>query len=419
MRAKILTFGCSMNQSDSEVISRLVRDSGFDLVYGEDDFADVFILNTCIVKHSTESKILALMKKLKAQNKKVVVCGCMPSAYPEVAEKYPFSFIGVNSSDVVDAINSTIKGVKYVKIAKDKNKIALPRLNINPYIAIIPISEGCVGNCGFCATKLARGSLVSYPVNLILNSVKEAIRNNAKELWITSQDNGCYGLDINSNICVLLEKICAVEGDFRVRVGMMNPNFALKFLEPLKEVYKNNKIYKFIHIPVQSGSDIVLKKMRRKYSVSDFINLVSEFRELECTIATDVIVGFPGETDEDFNETIDLIKKVKPDVLNISKFGVRRKTEAEKMHKIPTEIIKKRSSEISELFEKISIENNLRWMNWEGEVLVTEKDEKENVYIGRNFAYKKIHIKSDENLLGKTVKCRIVGTKRILLAEVL
>jgi len=417
-----------------------MRSNGFDLA-GSDEDADVFIVNTCVVKQSTESKILSLMDNLLMQNKKVVVAGCLPSAYPEIAEKYPFSFIGVNSSDIADAVNSVIKGEKYVRIRKDKNKIKMHRLNINPYIDIIPISEGCVGSCGFCATKLARGRLVSYPIDSILNSVRDAVRNGAKELWITSQDNGCYGFDINSdtNIGVLLNKICDVPGDFMVRVGMMNPEFVLKFIGHLKEVYKNNKIYKFIHIPVQSGSDVVLKKMSRRYSVSDFINIVGEFRELEyelecklehklehkCTIATDVIVGFPGETEEDFNKTINLIKKIKPDVLNISKFGVRKKTEAEKMHnKIPTETIKKRSIEISKIFNEISIENNHKWMNWKGKVLITEKNEpkesekeSENLFIGRNFAYKKIYIKSNENLLGKYVNCQIKETDRILTAE--
>ncbi len=447
MKFKILTYGCSMNKADSECIAGIIKEKfksdaeikeyfvdevkNFDIdkekINSDNNF---LIINTCIVKQPTENKIFDLMRKIekKRENEKclnVIVSGCLPAAYPEICRKFKFSFIGTNVSDINKAIDEAIEGRKFVKIEKQEDKLCIPKFSFNKFISIIPISEGCVGNCSYCSTKLARQNLTSYKEENIIKTIKNAIKYGAKEIYITGQDTGCYGLDIDTNIVSLLEKISEIEGKFKVRVGMMNPDFALKFLDELIEIFKHQKFYRFIHIPVQSGSNAVLRDMKRNYCVEDFIGVAEKFKCIDASISTDIIVGFPTETDDDFKCSVDLINKIKPEFLNLSKFYVRKGTLAErfirnKQWTYDTRIAKERSLLISGIFREISKDNNKKWLNWEGEILT---DEIENgMLIGRNFTYKKIHIKDKKvqsELLGKFVHCRIIKAGEILEGEIL
>lgn len=441
-----------MNKADSEIIAGIIRNkfSKFDVeieeyLVGEEknflnnDNNNFLIINTCIVKQPTENKILDLMKRIEKKiekgeenekNKtKVIITGCLPAAYPEICEKFKFSFIGTNVSDIGDAIDAEIEGRRFVKIRKQKDKICVPKFSFNKFLAIIPISEGCVGNCSYCSTKLARKNLTSYDEDRIVERIKKEVKSGAKEIYITSQDTGCYGFDTNTNIVSLLEKISKIEGKFKVRIGMMNPNFALKFLDELVEILKNEKFYRFVHIPVQSGSNKVLKDMKRDYTVEDFIKVGVKFKD-NASVATDIITGFPTESENDFKLSVELIKKIKPDFLNLSKFYVRKGTMAERFIRnkewsYNPKIAKERASIISKIFREISKENNKRWLNWEGEVLIDEI--KKDTITGRNFAYKKIHIKEKDRgkdikkqeLLGRFVRCRIVKAGEILEGEIL
>lgn len=449
MKFKILTYGCAMNKADSEFIAGIIKEkfkSGAEIeeyfVEETKNFADeeeklkadgsnFLLINTCIVKQPTENKILDLMRKIekkignKEENKErtnVIITGCLPAAYPEICAQFKFSFIGTNVSDINKAIDEAIEGRRFVRIEKQKDKICIPKFSFNKFISIIPISEGCVGNCSFCSTKLARQNLTSYKEKDIIEAIKNAVKDGAKEIYITGQDTGCYGLDINTNIASLLEKISEIEGKFKVRVGMMNPDFALKFLDELVEIFKHRKFYRFIHIPVQSGSNAVLRDMKRNYCVEDFIRVANKFKSIDASISTDLIVGFPTESEDDFRATVELIKAIKPDFLNLSKFYVRKGTPAErfirnKQWTYDTRIAKERTLLISGIFREISKDNNKKWLNWEGEILT---DEIENgMLIGRNFAYKKIHIKAQPELLGKFVRCKIIKAGEILEGEII
>ena len=270
-----------------------------------------------------------------------------------------------------------------------------------------------MSNCSFCATKLARGNLFSFRPHSIREHIKKAIASGAKEIWLTSQDISAYGRDIGTNLTELLESIVKIEGEFLIRVGMMNPLHFKKFeLNSLIEVFKNPKIFKFLHLCVQSGSNKVLKIMRRGYSVEDFVYYVEKFREeiIDLTLATDIIVGHPGEEEEDFEDTIDLIKEVKPDIVNLSKFSPRPGTLAYKMRQIDKKIINERSKKLHELIQKISLEKNKKWLGWKGKVLIDEKFDKG--FQGRNLSYKPIIIKEcNLSYLGKFVDVEIVDAK--------
>jgi threonylcarbamoyladenosine tRNA methylthiotransferase CDKAL1 len=214
------------------------------------------------------------------------------------------------------------------------------------------------------------------------------------------------------NLVALLKALVCVEGDFRVRVGMMTPNLVRDMLGDLVEAFGSSKVFKFVHLPVQSGDDAVLQGMNRFYTVQDFKQVVAAFRGAfpEVTVATDVICGFPGETREAFKNTLKLISEVKPDVVNVSKFFARPGTVAAEMRNgvvEPVEI-KRRSSEAAKLVKQVALERNKHWVGWTGEVLVDELGKMAGSWIGRNFGYKPVTLKSPVNLLGKTLRVKIV-----------
>jgi MiaB-like tRNA modifying enzyme len=255
--------------------------------------------------------------------------------------------------------------------------------------AIIPISTGCLGICTYCITRIARGPLKSFSNEMITKSVKNVVSEGYKEIRLSSQDTAAYGEDIDDKLPNLLKNICALEGDFRIRVGMMNPQNALSNLDDLTDVYKNEKIFKFIHVPFQSGSEKILKGMKRNYSVSDFFKVIDGFRNHfpDITISTDVIVGFPGESDSDFEKTLDLVKKLKPNILNITRFSPRPNTEAIKMdNQIPSRIAKDRSRELTKLHFDISRKINEKFVGEKKRILVAEMG-KNKTMMGRTNNY--------------------------------
>jgi MiaB/RimO family radical SAM methylthiotransferase len=281
-----------------------------------------------------------------------------------------------------------------------KEKVCLPKIRENKVIEIVQICSGCLGSCSYCATKLAKGNLLSFEPDKIVKEIEYAKRDGAKEFWLTGQDISCYGFDIKTSLPELLEKILEIKGKYFIRLGMLNPRYLKKIIDKLLDICEDQRIFKFFHIPVQSGSNKILKEMNRGYKVEDFLWLIKKIRDKfkEATIWTDVIVGYPSESKKDFEETLELIKKVEPDWVNVSKFYYMEKTYAIKPKEMKTS--KERSRIASELIKKIAIEKNKKWNSWEGEILV------DDFAMGRNFAYKAIHL--NENIeLGKFLKVKI------------
>ncbi len=345
MKVKIFTFGCFANKDNTEIIKSILEKNNYNIT--EDEDADIFIINSCIVKHTTENKIISLIKRLRKEypKNKIVLTGCMPNVEYEKIKDFGIILVNLfNLDNIVNAIednNNYLDKRKNIKLGyKIKNK------------KIIQIAEGCVSNCYYCQTKLAKGNLHSYLEELIIKEIKKSIKEN-KIIYITATDCGCYGFDIKTNLPNLLKQIISIEGNFKIRIGMINPEHLLKYLEDLIEIYKNNKIIKFLHIPVQSGSDKVLKDMNRNYKINDFKKIIKKFRKEipRINISTDIIVGYPTETESDFKDTIKLIKEINPEVLNISKFSSRKGTKASELKQLKSEIIKKRSSLLTKLYK--------------------------------------------------------------------
>jgi len=407
----IQTHGCSLNASDSEKIAGVLEKNGFKIVCKVDD-SDVVIVNSCTVKSPTVNKIKRYIKECQGNGKKVVLAGCAGQADPEFMDD--ISMIGPSQiENIVQVVEETLNG-NFVKllVIEDDLKIKVPILRKNHIVEILPICQGCLGDpCTYCIVKSARGDLHSYNISDIVERVKRAvIRDRVREIWLTAQDTGCYGYDIKTNIVELLKEVLKIKGNFKVRLGMANPNHVLENLDELVEVFKDDKMFKFLHIPIQSGSNSVLEKMSRKYTVEEFKNIVEKFRvEMPLiSISTDVICGFPEETDEQFKETVELIKWLKPDVLNLSKFWLRPGTKAEFMEQVPGEIIKERTRHLAEVFGWIKREINKKWVGKKCRVIVDEKG-KSDTMVSRNEAYKPVILKDVE--IGEILDVEIVDFK--------
>jgi len=410
----VKNYGCTANRFDLEIMLAHLIGAGYQPVKNV-NLADIILVNTCGVKKPTEDRIVEKIRLLSRLGKPLIIAGCLPKINFKAVLKAAPDFSAVLDPQSVDKILLAVKSAengeknKIFFSKKPLLKLEQPKMRLSPSIEIISISEGCSGACAFCCVRFARGALFSYPKESIVKRISQAVSEGVKEIWLTSQDNGAYGLDIRTNLAELLRECCRVEGKFRLRVGMMNPNHVSRMLPELIDAYQNEKIFKFLHLPVQSGDNETLRRMNRKYTVEEFTEIVSSFREEipEITLSTDVICGFPGESREAFERTLKLIEDVQPDIVNISKFFSRPNTPAERMKQLDVEEVKARSRKITELVRKVSSERNKRWLGWEGEVFVDEKG-KGASWIGRNFAYKPIVIKSSENLAGKFLHVKIV-----------
>ncbi len=402
-------YGCSASFADSEMISGLIVNGGHSLAENEKD-SDLSVIVTCSVKDVTAHKMVHRIKKLRSNP--LVVAGCLPKAEQATVEKFSpkASLLGPNSlGKTLEVIRSTLDGIKKIELADtDVSKVGLPKVRLNPAVGIIEIASGCMSECTFCQTKIAKGDLQSYRVGDIVRQVQYEIEDGCVEIWLTSTDNGCYGFDIGSSLPELVQAVSEIKHDFMIRVGMMNPMYLPRIKGKLLEHFGNDKVFKFLHVPVQSGSDKVLKDMKRMHTSKIFYDVDSEFRKRfdRFTIATDIIVGFPTETEEDFAKTLDLINETRPDVVNLSRYSARSGTKASRMEQIDVDKVKQRSKIVFDLVKKISQERNEEWIGWKGEVLFDEVSN--GITKGRNFAYKQV-VTDDKVRLGQRVNVKIDG----------
>ena len=258
---------------------------------------------------------------------------------------------------------------------------------------ILPISEGCLGSCSYCITRFARGGLSSYAPDELLARFRQAVREGAREIFLTSQDTGIYGRDSEHSLPKLLDRLLAVEGRYFIRIGMMNPDSLEQIFSPFFTAFAHPAVYKFLHVPVQSGSDRVLEGMNRGYTSGEYLSLIARAREQEdFTLSTDIIVGFPGETEEDFQESVSLIRELRPDVLNITRFSERPGTAASRLQgKVHGRISKERSRVLTALASKIQLENNQSFVGDRFELLMTKRGH-HGASLGRSARYKAVAV---------------------------
>ena len=412
-------YGCSASFADSEMISGLIVNGGHTLATDSSE-SDLNLIVTCSVKDTTANKMMHRIKSLKT--KPLIVAGCLPKAEKSNVEKFSenASLLGPNSlGKTLDVINSTLSGRKQIALEdSDLSKVGLPKVRLNPTVGIVEIASGCMSECTFCQTKLSKGDLSSYRLGDIVRQVQTEIKEGCKEVWLTSTDNGCYGLDIGTDLPTLVNAVSEIQEDFMIRVGMMNPMYMPRIKQKLIESYDNDKVFKFLHLPVQSGSDKVLNDMKRGHTSETFREIVKRTKDRfdDFTISTDIIVGFPSETEEDFQKTLTLLDETKPDVVNLSKYSARPGTDAAELKQIDAAEIKRRSKIIFEQINKISLESNKKWIGWKGKVLFDENTE-EGIK-GRNYAYKPIAVQEKVNIGDSHIVEIIDATRKRLIGKI-
>ncbi|XVF30081.1 hypothetical protein REPUB_Repub16aG0026300 [Reevesia pubescens] len=412
----IKTFGCSHNQSDSEYMAGQLSAFGYAISDNPEE-GDLWLINTCTVKSPSQSAMNTLIIKCKSAKKPLVVAGCVPQGSRDLKELEGVSIVGVQQIHrVVEVVEETLKGHE-VRLLNRKTLPALdlPKVRKNKFVEILPINVGCLGACTYCKTKHARGHLGSYTVDSLVGRVKAVIADGVKEIWLSSEDTGAFGRDIGVNLPILLNAIVAElppDGSTMLRIGMTNPPFILEHLKEIAAVLRHPCVYSFLHVPVQSGSDTVLTAMNREYTMSEFRTVVDTLTELVpgMQIATDIICGFPGETDEDFAQTVNLIKEYKFPQVHISQFYPRPGTPAARMKKVLSTIVKNRSRELTSVFEAFTPYNGM-----EGRVeriWITEVATDGVHLVGHTKGYVQVLVIAPESMLGTSAIVKITSVGR-------
>ena len=392
-RIHVEAYGCSASSADSEMISGLIVNGGHTVAESAAE-SDLSVIVTCSVKDATANRMIHRIKSLGSGP--LVVAGCLPKAEPKTVERFApgASMMGPGSiGRTLQVVESALGGVRTVALEDtDLSKVGLPRVRLNPAVGIIEIASGCMSECTFCQTKLAKGGLTSYRVGDIVRQAEADVADGCKEIWLSSTDNGCYGLDIGSDLPELIDAVSAVPRDFMIRVGMMNPMYMPRIRDGLLSSFENERVYRFLHVPVQSGSNQILADMRRGHTAETFRDVVKRFRRKfgRFTISTDIIVGFPTETTSDFEETVRLLEETRPDIVNLSRYSARPGTPAAEMEQVDVAEVKRRSKRIFELSCRISLEHNREWIGWSGPVVFGETAE--DGVRGRNYAYKPVFV---------------------------
>jgi len=402
MKILVEAYGCTLNHGEAEEFIDGLLDLGHELVEKQDD-ADAFVLFTCDVIETTESHMLKRISEFAATPEKtLMVCGCLPNISPE-------KIFNIAPHAILISAAEHLKGLEHFKGHSCKSTIT----ERTSSIGILPIASGCLGACAYCTTKNARGSLQSRSQEELVERLKILLARGSAEIQLCAQDTAIYGHDIDMDLAHLVKKLEAVDGDFMMRIGMMNPTGVLQQIDGLLEAFNSPKVFKFLHLPVQSGSDIVLGRMNRFYAVKEFEEIVRIFRMQfpEMSLSTDIIVGFPGETDEDFQKSLELVERIKPDMINITRFSSRPGTEAHSMkHRVPSSIAKNRSKILTDLRFSLT---DAHYGTFEGrtlKALATERRVEGTTFL-RTSEYKPVVV--DKNLeLGKWYKVRIIGKEK-------
>ncbi|WP_292466275.1 tRNA (N(6)-L-threonylcarbamoyladenosine(37)-C(2))-methylthiotransferase [Methanolobus sp.] len=414
MKVHISTYGCSASQASAEIMKASVRDSGHELVSEKD--ADVVVINTCTVKYTTEQKILHKIREFGEKGTTVIVSGCMPEVQLDVImHQNPNAHIlGVNSisrlGQMLNSLDSSQSSLK-VFLEDPEGFQVVPRIRFNSNIHICQLSQGCNYSCAYCIVTIARGSLRSFEPEEIVEDISRAVNEGCREIWLTSQDNGQYGTDKEILLPQLLDMICRIPGKFKIRVGMMNPFSVTPILDDLLDAFESEKIYKLLHLPIQSASDDVLHSMNRYHSISEANNIIDNFRSRfpDMTLFTDIIVGYPGETDKDFKKTVEWVKEYKPEKVNISRFTPRPHTKAWDLRKIDSRIVVKRSNELHDVCETVKLDSRDGMIGRELDVFLS-KPAKQKGMMARTDSYKPVVIPECEVQPGITCRVQIYDT---------
>ncbi|MBR2469892.1 MAG: MiaB/RimO family radical SAM methylthiotransferase [Fibrobacter sp.] len=414
----VLSQGCAANFGDGEKIARALSAQHPDCSISFEFPTEqplAFYLNVCTVKGNGTALKLLQQAVTTFPQAPVFITGCAPKDFQEEARKISdkVSFTSLKAIESTDSIAP--KGLQ-----NDKRI-----LRQSPFVGIVNIEEGCLDACAFCSTKLVKGRLQSQPEDAIVDQVRRLVDDGCLEIQLTGQDCACYGFDTGTNLANLTQKILAqVPGNYKIRLGMGNPRHILGYKDALLECFQDERLYQFLHVPVQSGSERVLQLMNRKHSVKDFRSFALELQEKFplFTLSTDLIVGFPGETDADFQETLDLLKETRPTVCNITRFVARKGTVAARIEEanaadtpaVSDSVKHERSAKLFDAFQQIAQENNQRWVGKTCTVVTEKQGHRAGTTIARNSAYRPVALQGNIPA-GKALQVRITKAEPFAL----
>ncbi len=411
MKVYIETYGCALNHGDSALMKMVLREAGFEIVDRIED-SDVVIINTCIVRSETEVRMIKRLKELRKLGKKIVVAGCMASALPVTVRKIVPEAV-LLTPQAVDRVVEAIRAPPGTIVRAERKSFERLPMVVEGVRVTIPVAEGCLDECSFCIVRIARPRLASAPIEKVVDAVRKAVAAGARELEITAQDLGVYGVDLygKPSFVELLRAILSIDADFVLRIGQINPKYLADYLDEMIDILRDPRVYKHLHIPVQSGDDNVLKVMNRGHDVELFENLVKEFRSkiVGIQIATDIIVGHPGEDDVAFLNTLKLLVDLELDRVHIARFSPRPMTKAASMPQVSDDVKKLRSRCCTYVYELVGLYTHLWYVGSTAQAIITEIDPERGTYVARLFNYKPVVLEKCEesDLLGKKVIIKI------------
>lgn len=412
----IETAGCAFNVADGEAMAGVLSRAGYRLK-SDPASADVVILNTCTVKDRTFLNFRRRLERFgrtpeSPEGPHLVVTGCVPPAYARTSLLDGVSTVDPDSIDrVADVVRDTLRGrvVHARASAPLRSRPGLPTVRRNPVVEILPIARGCRSACAFCQTRISRGKLFSFSREEILDRARQALDEGVKELWVTGQDTGTWGMDRGSSLPELLRALLELRGDFRIRLGMTSPQWVTARLQAYLDVLDHPKMFRFFHVPVQSGSDAVLKRMRREGPVREFERIHEAYvdRFPDGTFITDLIAGFPGETEEDFEATLALVDRLGLAGANVSRFSARPGTAAARMKGLPPRVIKQRTRRLMNKVRENAARFHAARVGERHRVLIDQRRDDGRAH-GRTEAYRPVLF--DEALpLGAWVEAELIG----------
>lgn len=434
----VVTYGCQMNLHESEKISGILSGMGMSAV-NEPENADVVVFNTCCIRDTAERRALGnigKMKELKKKNKNllIVVTGCMTqqNGFAEnMKERYQYVDVILGTHNISDLENQ-------IRIRLEKKKRVAAVLDTDGYIddettpvtrtsfpnAWVNINYGCNNFCTYCIVPYVRGRERSRDMKSIISECEKLINDGYKEITLLGQNVNSYGNDVpdeNVNFANLLREVAKIDGKFRIRFMTSHPKDLTE--DVVKAIRDNDKICNNIHLPIQAGSNSVLKNMNRRYTREHYLGLIDMIRRYlpDCGITTDIMVGFPYETEEDFLDTMDIVEKVRFSTAFTFIYSVRKGTKAAEMPQIPYEIKQNRIKRLIARQNEITEEISKDYVGNVYEILVEGMQEKKNGYVvGRTESGRLISAKGDESMIGEFKNVKITAVKNAqLLGEIL
>lgn len=428
----IMTLGCQQNEADSERLAGWAETMGYEKksVAAE---AKLLLINTCAVREHAESRALSFIgefKHVKDADPSVVigVGGCMVSQ-PHRAEKMKNSYPYVNFVFDTAALHRlpelvlhavTGKKREFVKTEKPRIVEGVPLARTSKHTALLSVMYGCNNFCSYCIVPYTRDRERSRTPEAVVEEAKALIAGGAKEIMLLGQNVNSYGKDLDSHcdIAELMHRVCAIDGDFRVRFMTSHPKDASD--ELISAIAEEEKMIKHFHLPVQSGSDAILSRMNRRYTVGKYMEIIDKIKKADpdISLTSDIIVGFPGETEEDFRATLDLVATVGYDMTFSFIYSPRVGTPAANMpDQIPHEVSTERFERLMALENRLSLEKNSRFVGREIRLVVDEVSKYDgNMLTGRGDPVRPIHFAGDSLLIGEFVNCRITKAETFSLS---